>query len=94
MARGAKQGYELNNGDRMRMLKQVIQRGHRRRQNRRRTLVGYVEDSGETRTKLEACFSIRLEVVLRHAIPQRIAGDLEESAGFGNIAACALQRFL
>ena len=54
----------------------------------------YVEDSGELRTKLADFWSSLLEVVLRHAVPQRIAGDLEESAGFGNIAACALQRFL
>ena len=72
------------------MLKQTIQRGRRRRQNRRRSLRGYVEDFDEPRTKLEACFSIRSEVVLRHAIPQRIPGDLEQPAGFGDIAACAL----
>ena len=39
-------------------------------------------------------FNSLLEVVLRHAISQRIPGDLEEPAGFGNVAACALQRFL
>jgi hypothetical protein len=40
-------------------------------------------------------FSILLgEVVLRHTVSQCIAGDLEEPACFGNIAACALQRFL
>ncbi len=44
----------------------------------------------EPKTKLGACFSILLEVVLRHAIPECIAGDLEEPAGFGNVAACAL----
>ena len=33
------------------------------------------------------------EVIFRHAIPERIAGDLEEPAGFGNVAACALQCF-
>ncbi len=62
--------------------------------NRRRTLCGYVEDFDEPRTKLEDFFSIRLgELVLCHAISECIAGDLEEPAGFGNIAACALQRF-
>jgi hypothetical protein len=76
------------------MLKQAIQRGRRRSKNRRRTLLGYVEDSVEPRTKLGACFSIRLELVLRHAIPQCIAGELEEPACFGNIPACALQCFL
>ena len=34
------------------------------------------------------------ELVLRHAVSKCIAGDLEEPACFGNIAACALQRFL
>ena len=48
----------------------------------------------EPRTKLGACFSIRSEVVLRDAIPECIAGDLEEPACFGNIPVCALQRFL
>ncbi len=33
------------------------------------------------------------ELVLCHAISECIAGDLEETAGFGNIAACALQCF-
>jgi hypothetical protein len=62
--------------------------------NRRRTLGGYVEDFDEPRTKLEDFFSILLgELVLCHAIPERIARDLEEPAGFGNIAACSLQRF-
>ena len=49
------------------------------------------EDDQVTRP---SCFSIRLELVLCHAIPQRIPGDLEEPAGFGDIAACALERFL
>ena len=72
------------------MLKQAIQRGRRRWPNRRRSLFGYVEDSVELRTKLGACFSIRSEVVFCHAISQCIPGDLEEPAGFGNIAVCAL----
>ena len=56
--------------------------------------LGYVEDFDEPRTLLADFFSILLgELVLRHAIPERIAGDLEESARFGNVAACALQRF-
>ena len=54
---------------------------------------GYVEDCVEPRTKLGVCFSIRLELVFCYAVPQRIAGDLEEPACFGNVAACALQRF-
>ena len=56
--------------------------------------LGYVEDSCELRTPLADLFNSLLELVLRHAIPQCIAGDLEEPAGFGNIAVCALQRFL
>jgi len=62
--------------------------------NRRRTLGGYVEDFDEPRTKLEDFFSILLgELVFCHAISECIAGDLEESACFGNVTACALQRF-
>ena len=34
------------------------------------------------------------EVVFCHAISECIAGDLEQPAGFGDIAACVLQRFL
>jgi hypothetical protein len=49
--------------------------------------------AGARRVRRVACFSIRLEVVLRHAIPECIAGDLKEPAGFGDIAACALQGF-
>ena len=57
--------------------------------------LGYVEDFDEPRTKLADFFSILLgELVLCHAIPQCIAGDFEEAAGFGNVAARALQRFL
>ncbi len=56
--------------------------------------LGYVEDSCELRTPLAGFFNSLLEVVLCHSIPERIAGDLEEPAGFGNVAACALQRFL
>jgi hypothetical protein len=56
--------------------------------------LGYVEDSREERTPLADFFNSLLELVLRYAIPQRIASDLEEPACFGNIAACALQRFL
>jgi len=44
--------------------------------------LGYVEDFCELRTKLADFFSSLLELVLRHAIPQRIAGNLEEPAGF------------
>jgi hypothetical protein len=44
----------------LRMLKRAIKRGRRRSQHRRRTLLGYVEDADEPRTKLEARFSIRL----------------------------------
>ena len=47
-----------------------------------------------TRLPFPSFFSILLELVLRHAIPQCIAGELEEPACFGNVAACALQRFL
>ena len=56
--------------------------------------LGYVEVSCELRTPLADFFNSLLELVLCHAIPKRITGDLEEPAGFGNIAACALQRFL
>jgi hypothetical protein len=56
--------------------------------------MGYVEDFCELRTKLAVFFNSLLELVLRYAIPQRIARDLEEPTGFGNVAACALQRFL
>ena len=49
--------------------------------------LGYVEDSCELRTKLADFFNSLLEVVFRHAIPQCIAGDLEEAACFGNVAA-------
>jgi hypothetical protein len=52
--------------------------------------LGYVEDSCELRTPLAGFFNSLLEVVLRHAISQRIARDLEESACFGDVAACAL----
>ena len=56
--------------------------------------LGYVEDLNDARTPLADFFSILLgELVLRHAIPERIPGDLEEPACFGNIPACALQRF-
>ena len=56
--------------------------------------LGYVEDFDEPRTKLADFFSLLLgELVLRHAIPECIAGKLEEPACFGNVAACALQRF-
>ena len=60
------------------------------RQNRRRSLMATLRIVS---SRKEACFSIRLEVVLRHAIPECIAGDLKEPAGFGDIAACALQGF-
>ena len=56
--------------------------------------LGYVEDCDEPRTKLGVCFSIRLELVFCYAVPECIAGDFEEPAGFGDVAACALQRFL
>jgi hypothetical protein len=52
--------------------------------------LGYVEDAFEGRTPLADFFNSLLELVLRHAIPERIPGDLEEPACFGNIAACAL----
>ncbi len=52
--------------------------------------LGCVEDFCELRTKLADFFNSLLELVLRHAIPERIAGDLEEPTGFGDIAACAL----
>jgi len=55
--------------------------------------LGYVEDSCELRTPLADFFNSLLELVLCYAVPERIAGDLEEPAGFGNVAACALQRF-
>ena len=49
---------------------------------------------GTIQATLPSCFSILLgELVFRHAISEGIAGDLEETACFGNIAACALQRF-
>jgi|GraSoi013_1_20cm_4_1032433.scaffolds.fasta_scaffold24136_2 hypothetical protein len=57
--------------------------------------LGHVEDFDEPRTLLADFLSILLgELVLCHAIPKCIAGELEEPACFGNIAACALQRFL
>ena len=56
--------------------------------------LGYVEDSCELRTPLADFFNSLLELVLCHAISECIAGDLEEPACFGNVAACALQRFL
>ena len=52
--------------------------------------LGYVEDFCELRTPLADFFNSVLELVLRYAIPQRIPGDFEEPAGFGNVAACAL----
>jgi hypothetical protein len=72
------------------MLKQAIQRGRRGDRTGGVASHGYVEDCVEPRTKLGVCFSIRSEVVFCHAVPQRIPGDLEEPAGFGNVAACAL----
>jgi hypothetical protein len=45
---------------------------------------------GITQGTLPLVFNSLLELVFCHAISQRIARDLEESAGFGNIAACAL----
>ena len=54
----------------------------------------YVEDAFEGRTQLADFFNSLLELVLRHAIPERIAGDLEEPACFGNVASCTLQRFI
>ena len=71
-----------------RLFRKIVQQG------RRRTLLGYVEDFCKLRTKLAVFFNSLLELVLRYAIPECIAGDLEEAAGFGNIAACALQCFL
>ena len=56
--------------------------------------LGYVEDSCELRTPLADFFNNLLEVVFRHAIPECIAGDLEEPACFGNVASCTLQRFI
>ena len=56
--------------------------------------LGYVEDFDEPRTLLADFFNSLLELVLRHAVPECIAGDLEKPACFGNVAACALQRFL
>jgi hypothetical protein len=49
-----------------------------------------VADLSEARTPLADFFNSLLELVLRHAIPQCIAGDFEEPACFGNVAACAL----
>jgi hypothetical protein len=40
------------------MLKKDVQQGRRRSKNRRRTLLGYVEDSCEMRTKLAGFLSI------------------------------------
>ena len=77
-----------------RLLKRAVQQGRRRSKNRRRTLLGYVEDSCELRTLLADFFNSLLELVLRHAISECIAGDFEEPACFGDIAARALQRFL
>jgi hypothetical protein len=69
----------------------------------------YVEDFDEPRTlrgkrrvsarrgwagEKSDFFNSLLELVFCYAVPQCIARDLEEPAGFGNIAACALQRFL
>ena len=56
---------------------------------------GYVEDFDEPRTPLAGFFSLLLgEVVLRHAVSEGIPRDLEESAGFGDVAACLFKRFL
>jgi hypothetical protein len=52
--------------------------------------LGYVEDSCELRTPLAGFFNSLQELVLRHAIPERIAGDLEEPTCFGDVASCAL----
>ena len=46
----------------LRMLKKAVQQGRRRSKNRRRTLLGYVEDSCELRTPLADFFSILLRV--------------------------------
>ena len=56
--------------------------------------LGYIEDSCELRTPLAGFFNSLLEVILRHAIPECITGDLEEPAGFGYVATSALQRLL
>lgn len=34
-----------------------------------------------------------LDMVLRHSIPQRIAGHLQEAAGFGDVARCFVECF-
>lgn len=39
------------------------------------------------------CFIILLEVMFRHPIPQRIAGYLQEAAGFGDVARCFVECF-
>ena len=44
--------------------------------------LGYVEDAFEGRTPLADFFNSLLEVVLCYAVPERIAGDFEEPAGF------------
>ena len=68
----------------------------------------YVEDFDEPRTQpwkrrvsarrgwageKSDFFNSLLELVLCHAISECISSDLEETAGFGDIAACALQGF-
>jgi len=55
--------------------------------------LGYVEDFDEPRTLLADFFNSLLEMVLRHAVPECIAGEFEEPACFGDVAACALQGF-
>jgi hypothetical protein len=75
------------------MLKKAVQQG-RRRVETGGVPLGYVEDFDEPRTKLEDFFSILLgELVFCHAIPKCIAGEFEEPACFGDVAACALQGF-
>jgi len=65
-----------------RLFKKTVQQGRRRSNNQRRYHQGYVEDSCEPRTPLAGFFNNLLEVMLCHAVSQRIAGDFEEPAGF------------
>ncbi len=76
-------------------LKRVAWIGPSPRASREHLLiVRTLRAKGAIQGTLPLFFNSLLELVLRYAIPKCIAGELEEPACFGNIAACALQRFL
>lgn len=53
-------------------------------------IVRTLRAKGTIQGTLPLVFNNLLELVLCHAIPERVAGDFEESACFGDVAACAL----